>query len=722
LKTIKERIKNSFVLQRDQSDCGVSCLASLLAFYGSNYNLESLRLLSGTSPQGTTLLGLYEAANQLGFRAEGYEATLEALKGIQAPVILHVIVDNELPHYVVCYYYHAGAFCIGDPAKGITFLAEDQLVALWKTNMLLQLEPDHIVESRTDSQKPKRQWFKHLLREDLSLLVAILVLGIILTSLSLATAVFSQKLIDNILPSESNAKLVGAIVLFALVMIIRTVLGYIRNTLIISQARDLNVRLLDAFFNALLFLPKSFFDSRKTGDLTARMNDTLRIQRLITQVTGTIVIDMLMILVSAAAILVYLPEAALIVVLFIPVYWVAFAKFNPHIVTHQHKVLSAYAANESNYIDTLQGMSEIKSTGKEFFFKTVTHHVFSYFQRCMYELGNISNRYNLFIELAGALFIVSMMSFLSYQVLHKHILIGELVAMLTLTGNIIPALSRLVISNVQIQEARMAFERMYEFSTLPPETSAADPNTGVDEFKSLHIESVAFRYPGRKPVLADITLALHAGELVALLGESGSGKSTILQLILRFYPVSSGTIKMNGEAIDAFPLPAWRSCFGVVHQDPKIFNTSLLENLSLSTEQNAGDVIAFCKHFGFHRYFAAFPQGYSTILGEHGSAISGGQKQLVALARALYKRPKILLLDEATSALDRVTENFIMDLLLSLRKDIAILMVTHRIKTAAKADRIYIIHNGEVSQTGTPDQLITSENLFSDALREHTSY
>lgn len=212
------------------------------------------------------------------------------------------------------------------------------------------------------------------------------------------------------------------------------------------------------------------------------------------------------------------------------------------------------------------------------------------------------------------------------------------------------------------------------------------------------------------------------GEIVALLGESGSGKSTLLQILQKFYDYERGKIIIN-QNVDWNKIShqAWRSHIGVVPQEIKIFSGSLLDNICLGdTQKEAEDIVLFCREYGFDRYFEEFPQNYLTILGEEGVNISGGQKQLVALARALYQKPQLLLLDEATSAMDNKMEQFVLDLLNKIKVEASIIIATHRLRPAKQADRIYIIENGRIQHEGAPAELIIGKNFYSEAVLENS--
>lgn len=270
-----KKVEKTFTLQHDQSDCGVACLLSLIKLYGGSHSLEKLREWSGTSRQGTSLLGLYQAANKLGFKAEGCEADIQALIDHKQPVILHVLIEKKLQHYVVCYEYNEkSGFLIGDPGKGIYSLKKDELDVIWVSKTCLTLSPNESFEQEKDLKQSQRIWFLNLLKEDYQLLWISVLLGVFVAGLGMAMAVFSQKLIDDILPSENINKLITGIALLTILLLARVGFTVLREYFLVLQSKNFNNRINKQFFSALLHLPKPFFDTRKIGELTARLNDT----------------------------------------------------------------------------------------------------------------------------------------------------------------------------------------------------------------------------------------------------------------------------------------------------------------------------------------------------------------------------------------------------------------------------------------------------------------
>ena len=383
--------------------------------------------------------------------------------------------------------------------------------------------------------------------------------------------------------------------------------------------------------------------------------------------------------------------------------------------------MAAYAANESNYVDTIQGVADIKMTNRQPFFQNLTKSVYSFFQGKMVDLGKIGALFNAVNDIASSLFVVTLLLIASLLVLRGSLSIGGMMAILQMVGTLMASAGRLALTNIQLQEAKIAFERMREFTTVKPEFDLEEDRhkAVISDFEELKIDNLAFRFAGRKRLLDDVSFSLRKGEMIALLGESGCGKSTTIQILQKFYEAESGKIKVNGLDFDLISTQNWRSIIGVVPQQIKLFNGSLLDNILLGdTANDLQKVIDFFNKHGFNAYFEQFPNGYATILGENGVNISGGQMQLVGLARALWQQPKLLILDEPTAALDRDTEGFVIQLLDRLKCDTAILLLTHRISIARNAERIYILKNGQIEQSGNHKRLLETENLYARAWRD----
>jgi len=445
-------IAKTLTLQLDQSDCGVACLLSLIQYYGGTSSLEKLRELSGTTKQGTTLLGLYQTANQLGFTAQGNEADIQALIDHGEPLILHVIMDNKMQHYVVCYGYEKKHFLIGDPANGIVNYSKDALEAIWVTKTCLTLSPNNNFVKATETKKSKKKWFLQLIKDDTQLLIISVVLGIGIAPLGMAMSVFSQKLIDDILPSKDMLKLISGIGLLTFLLLVRIGFSTVRELMLIRQSKDFNNRIIDSFYTSLLHLPKPFFDTRKIGELVARLNDTNRVQSVIKLIASNFVIDILVVIVSFGFLFFYSWQVGIIAMISIPIYFFIIYRFNNNIIKAQKEVMQGYALNESNYINSMQGITTIKNFNKQSFFQKMNQLVFGNFQNKIVNLGKINVRLSLFAGFSGVLFLMAILSFTSLKVFQKEMQLGELMAVLGIAGSLLPSITNLALISIPFNE------------------------------------------------------------------------------------------------------------------------------------------------------------------------------------------------------------------------------------------------------------------------------
>lgn len=363
--------------------------------------------------------------------------------------------------------------------------------------------------------------------------------------------------------------------------------------------------------------------------------------------------------------------------------------------------MAMYGLNESNYVDTIQGVSAIKAAGREAVFAAKTRAIYGRFQEEIYNLGLTGTRFNLGAEAIGTVILLAVLAWTSVLVLQGALLVGALVAIVQMTSQLSGSALRLALTNIRLQEARIAFERMYTFAAVKPEFTDDEANAVSEPLviDSLSVRNVSFRFAGRPEIITDATFAVRKGEIIAITGESGSGKTTMLQMLQRFYAPERGQILVNGALpLADVPVSVWRSAIGVMPQHIKIFNASVIENICLAeiTEQEVERVMEFCREYGFEKYIAQLPQGYATLIGEEGVNVSGGQRQIIGLARALYRKPSLLLLDEATAAMDKATETDILSLLERLSPMMSMIMITHRSQPLLHCNRRYHLEEGRI--------------------------
>ncbi|MDQ0065168.1 peptidase domain-containing ABC transporter [Chryseobacterium lathyri] len=692
-------IKKTFSLQKDLTDCGVGCLQSLVQYYGGHISLETLREKSGTGKTGTTLLGLHQCANSIGFEAEGCEADVDALIEHGEPVILHTIIDQKFEHYVICYYYNLSEnhqFLIGDPAKGLEYWTREYLEEVWQSKTCLTLKPNTQFQKKEQTDTEKKKWLKNLIKEDQEAIYTIIFLGLIFSLLGMSMSIFSQKLIDDILPKKKISVLLLSISFLGFLLFAKVIIQALRELYIIKQSKSFNERINKNFYSSLLYLPKMFFDSRKVGDFVARLNDTQRIQTVIKQLITNTVVDVLGILISTGFLFFYSWKLAMVCIIISPVIFYIIFSFNKKIIDAQRNVMQSYSINEANYIDSIRGIEVIKGFSKQHMFIKRNETLFGFFQAKIFELGKLNLTIALYSGMVLVSFLIIILGFSSYNVLNGEIKTGELMAVIGISSSLLSSITNLALITIPIQEAKVAFDRMFEYSSLEKEKMEG---LEITEIKSIDIDHMDFRFNGRSRLLNQISFSLQKGNITCLLGESGSGKTTLTEILQKNYLPENGEIIINKNiCLKDISITNWRSLTGIVPQNIQIFNGNILENIILE-EQVDEHKLRKLISLGFDHFINSLPQALLTLVGEEGINLSGGQKQLLGWMRALYHDPQFLILDEPTSSLDKANRKFIYDLIQKLKTEKIILIISHYLEDLKEiSDEILTIKDTQISE------------------------
>jgi ABC-type bacteriocin/lantibiotic exporter with double-glycine peptidase domain len=711
LNTIKKRA----VLQHDSTDCGAACLVTVIKYYGGNATIEKIRKLTGTGQSGTSMLGLYQAAIEYGMDATGYEATIKDIFDFNNVLILHVTLEAGLDHYIVDFGFEGGKFIIWDPSKGLVLMTEVELEKIWLSRKCLGLTINRSFKFEKENKKIRKDWVLRTIKPEKELLLISVIIGILISVLGLVMAVFTQKLIDKILPSRDIQVLIMSSVLVLVLLSSRIILSAIRQFFLLTQGKSFNIRIVDGFYESLLSLPKSFFDSRKTGDFVARLNDTMRIQRVIADIAGIHIIDILILLITIIMLFYYSDVSAILSLICLPAFYLIVSRWNKKIISAQHGLMAGYSMSESNFINSLGGIMEIKSMNWQNDFSGKNNKIYSEFQERAFSLGKIKVKLNLLTGLAGSIYILIVLVYSSCQVMKSEMTQGELMAILSLSSTLLPSVLNLALIGIPLSEAKVALNRMFEFTQIKPEgEEITDDKTNLS-ISQLKLENISFRFPGQKLLLDNINLSIEKGKVVSLVGECGSGKSTLANVILRFYAYEKGGMILNNVInSNEIGIKNWRAKIGIIPQEIHIFNGTILQNLLTElSESKISEMISTISGFGLNSFIESFPSGLLTLVGEEGINLSGGQKQLLAFIRVLINKPDILVIDEGTSNMDRGTESMIMNLITRLKSEMGILLISHRINMVKNlSDFIYVIEDRAITNSGTHDDLIKSDNLY----------
>ena len=708
-------IKKHSVLQHDSSDCGVACLVSVINYLGGLSTIEKIRSLSGTLRSGTTMLGLYQAAEQCGIEATGYEASISDIIEYDGIFILHVTLENGLEHFMVSFGFEKNEFVIWDPATGLQFLSQNDLEKIWLGKKCLGLKPGAAFKYEKENKKNKRRWLFNIIKPEFNILIISIFIGILISVLSLVMAIFTQKLIDKILPSKDIKLLLITLFLVFILLSARVVFNSIRQMILLSQGRSFNIRVVDDFYGSLLLLPKPFFDTRKTGDFVGRLNDTLRIQRVIAEFAGIYIIDILIVFISLFILFFYSITTAIITLLTLPVLFILVYRWNNKIISSQREVMSKYAQSESNYIDTLLGITEIKSLNLHQLFKEKNKTIFSDFQGKSFFLGKIKIKLGLITGIIGTLYLIIVLMYTSIGVMNSWLTQGELLAILSICSGILPSGLNLALIAIPFSEVKVAMSRMFEFTQIEPDELLLEKDNFSMNFDRIILNNISFRFPGRKLLLRNINITLEKGLIIALVGESGGGKSTILNIILRFYEPENGAILIN-DYLNSREINKinWREKIGIIPQEIHIFNGTILQNLLTEySEDKIKELLSMITEYGLGPFFDSFPGGINTLVGEEGLNLSGGQKQIIAFIRTILRKPEFLLIDEGTSNMDMETEKIVINLIRRLKNKMGILIISHKVNLIKKiSDRIYVLDNGIITGVGLHENLIIENSLY----------
>jgi ABC-type bacteriocin/lantibiotic exporter with double-glycine peptidase domain len=684
------------VEQKSIAECGIACLQTIFKVYGFEANKESLKKLTGTTNRGTTLLGLCEASNSLGLHAEGYEANLQELKKITTPTILHVIINKNQLHYVVCFAYTGTHFLIGDPGRGIEKISPTTLEDIWKSKRLLLFSGQvdsmkfHSLNSPKKGERKIGIW--NLVEEDIGLLISSGVLGLVASILGLSLAYFSQVLLDDLLKNQQDfTKLTLAMLILLLTLLSRNALVFFKDFIFLKQGRNLSQRMNRYFYRKLLNLSISYYQSMHTGDLIARMNDTVRIQSVVNYIFSSLVIDIFLFLTLIVFLFLSIPTLGLAIIGFSALFFLVSYSQTKKVIKAQKTVIESYGLNESTYLNTLQAIDVIKVHNKENLFSKLASDVHGLFQEKLFRFGRFKNRLNLIYAVSGSLIVIITIYFATQMYFEKELLVGSLVALMQVSLLIVSPITNISLSNFRIQEAKIAFDRINEFVEAEPEYLGKEDSLKmkIDYFESLRIVGLNFKFPGTVKLIENINLSIVRGDFVALLGDSGAGKSTLLKVLQMFYEIPKNTVSVNNIEWNELSICGWRAVIGIVPQEIKLFNSSIAGNISVGETIDLPHIEKFCVDLGIDSFFQSMLSGYNTIVGETGVNLSGGQRQLVGLARALYKKPQLLLLDEATSFLDAKTQTYIFNLLKKHCEEqrITVLYVTHDAQLARYANK-----------------------------------
>lgn len=704
----KTRIK-----QHDITDCGAACLASVTAFYKLEIPLSKIRQYAGTDKKGTNVLGLLEAAQKLGFDAKGVRGTQESLFKIPKPAIAHLILKNQLHHYVVIYSVSKTKVKIMDPGVGKEInLPLRDFIKQW-TGVLVILLPNESFSSRNEKISLLRR-FLFLLKPHKYTLFQSLVGSIIYTLLGFSTSIYIQKITDHVLSYGNNKLLNIMSITMIILLIFQILISIFKDIFLVKIGQEIDARLILGYYKHLLKLPQQFFDTMRIGEIISRVNDAVKIRVFISNTSLTLMVNFFIVLFSFMIMFTYYWKLGLLMICIVPVYFLIFLITNYFNKKTERKLMEASADLESQLVESLNAMKTIKQFSLEPYAHIKTENRFIK----LLNIGFYSSLNQIFsyssTQSFSNLFTILLLWIGSYFVISQDLSTGELLSFYAITGYFTGPVSSLISSNKTIQNALIAADRLFEIMDLEREESENKYRLNKDALGDICFKNVTFRYGSRREVFTDFNLLLKKGEISAIIGESGSGKSTLIQLFQSLYPLKRGEIYIGKHNLKYLEKSSLRNIISVVPQKIDLFDGNIIDNIAIGeTEIDMEKIIEICKSIELQVFIESLPHGFQTYIGENGTTLSGGQKQKLAIARALYRDPEILILDEATSSLDSYSEKYVQQTMRNLRSQgKTVIVISHRLSTLLQADNIFYLHKGKVIEQGSHKKLMTHNGLY----------
>ena len=709
IKKIIPKLKYPVVKQYDMIDCGPAAMLSVLRFYGGNTTLVKMRELCRTNTKGSTMLDLVNAAKEIGFNATGARGEYEDLMKEKMPCIAHVITEKNLQHFIVIYKISANTLFIGDPGVGRYKLSKEKFKEIWKSKSVI------LLKAGGNLLKEKNvEWFAWVieyLKKEESWVYQSLFLGIVYTFIGLLISLFVQWIIDRFIPGREYHKIIYTGIFLLSLLIIKAFAGYIRQRFLVILNKRVNININTDFITHLFHLPKKFFDTRKTGDITARINDAVRIQQAILTITTSTIIDLFIIAGSFGFMFRFSASLALVALITLPFYGMILILYTKKIKSEQNEVMKGYASVEATYIDSIGGIDDILGFNTSRSFAKLNKMFFGFFQDKMEALGFTQALLSLSSELAGAVISIGLLIFGAVLVIQDKLMLGQMMAAYSLLAYLLPSVHRLADANISLQGASIASQRLMDMFLVEKESNPGNKPFSLEN--KLSIINGAFSWNGRNYLFDDLNIELEKGKITSLWGKSGAGKSTLVQIIQRKYNLSSGKLLIDSLNADEIDLESYRKNIGVVPQNIKIFNGTIADNILVGRAvPNPEKLSERITSLGLKQFYSRFDQGLFTGLGEDNRKLSGGEKQIIALTRALLDEPEILILDESLSGIDIELEALIHKVLFNYSGNHVVLIITHNLKTILKSDYVYLLEHGKVIQHGEPQNLITSQGNF----------
>ncbi|WP_211092846.1 peptidase domain-containing ABC transporter [Chitinophaga polysaccharea] len=725
-----------FYKQLNSSDCGLACIRMIAKYYGRSYSASLGMNSSIVGRSGMSLLSLSQLAEKKGFRTRGVRMSLDTLMSeVNVPCILHWS-DN---HFVVFLptgrFYGRKLITVADPAVGIVKYTREEFLANWIKKIdqngdrnnsgegaVLLLEPTNRFYDEADEGTRDIGWSFVLkyLRKNRWQIIQVFMSLIITSIFQLIFPYLTQSIVDTGINTQ-NLQYVTVVLIAQLMLVFsRTIVDFIRSRLLLQISVLINVSVLTDFWIKVTRLPMSYFDQYHTGDTLQRITDNKKIQGFLTGTALSTFFSFVNLLIFSIVLMMYDKSLFIVFIIGSFLYFLWIQVFMPIRRRINYEIFRTSTKENNITMQLIQGMPDIKLNGAE----QLKRWDWERIQSSVFKLNLKNLSYNQ-IQQAGALLInqgkdIVITFMVADLVIRGRLTLGAMLAIQFIIGQLSGPIEQFIGFIQSAQDTRMSLERINE---LHKNKDEEDINSSyinhLPTNRSIRMKDVSFSYPGSNgEVLSNLDIVIPEGKVTAIVGGSGSGKTTILKLLLKFYDSYEGDIFIGDSNLKNIGASYWRTNCGAVLQDGYIFNDSIFGNIAVGDDNpDYENLVECCRIANVLDFIESLPNSFNSILGSQGVGVSQGQKQRILIARALYKNPKYLFFDEATNALDANNEKVIVENLEKVFKGRTVIVVAHRLSTVKNADKIIVLEKGIVTEEGTHDELSSRRGNYFELVK-----
>lgn len=732
-----KRIWYPHVSQHENVDCGAACLSMICEYYGYKGALGTFREMMKTDSEGSTIYGMIEAANKIGFDAESMSGNYEELQteisngGIRLPFVAHVISEEGYLHYVVVYDIEKKGIVIGDPASKILKISVEDFKKNW-TGYIVNFVKNENFHKGNDRKKAIYN-FIDIVMEQSDIMGIIIILSIFISLISILGTLVFQYIIDVVcaskISSSGSSQMyssdgVNTIVVefitkyipnFSMVCmliiglyIFQSIIQFVRELLTIKMSKKINLPVLTQYYSHVMGMSLEFFETRKTGDIMSRLSDASNVCQKIVEIIFSTVIDGLLLVMYSVIMYSINPILFLIAIFIVLIYAMVIACFNGPLKRTTMNIMKQRSNITSYFKESIDGIETVKvyDAKKEFICKSKD--LFERFMEHVTQNNVVSAmQENLVLLITSIGIIILLWSGVSL-VEEGIITCGTLITFYVMLGRFLAPIENLMNLQPQIQSLLVAIERVNDVMGLKMESDLGEKN--ISEENTLYLENIHFRYGFGREILKGCNFFVESGSKIAIVGESGCGKSTLAKILTGLYTPESGIMMLGDKDISLISKKELRKRVSYVSQKTSMFSGSFRDNLLMFGKYELSDehLIEVCKKCSLDSVIDKMPFGLDTIIEEGGVNFSEGEKQRIAVARALISGSNIVIFDEMTSNLDVVTEKKLMDTIKNLNNGITVIIIAHRLSTILCCDTISFMKKGRIIANGTHKELISN--------------